>query len=90
MEYLLNIGQKGEELQFSGFSRTDIKKNKEINKWEIVDVLDASIVRARSVEKSSPTREYPLGVVQWESLNDSCGTGRNEFKISQCGQVGVF
>ena len=88
-EYLLDIAKDGEVLEFSGFSQTDIKKNEDSNKWEIVDVLDSSIVRARTVEKSSSDREYPLGAMSWMSLNDSCGAGVTKFKISECEKVGT-
>ena len=87
-EYFLNFDQHLEALEFSGFGLTDIKKNYTTNHWEIVDSLDSSIVRARTVEKSSPDREYPLGVMEWISLNDNCGSESvKELKISQCKKV---
>ena len=84
-EYLLNIDEEGESLEFSGFSRTDIRKNNDT--WEIVDALDGNIVMARTVEKSISSREYPLGTMEWESLNDSCGLGIHQLKVSECEKV---
>ena len=84
-EYLLNIDEEGESLEFFGLSRTDIRKNGET--WEIVDALDATAVMATAVEKSISSREYPLGTMEWESLNDTCGLGIHQLKMSECEKV---
>ena len=89
-DYFLNIAENGEELEFSGFGQTDIKKNADTKEWEIVDVLDASLVRARADMKTSSSREYPFGSVSWVTLNDSCSVGLNQYKLSECEKVDNF
>ena len=85
-EYALNIEEGGDTLEFIGVSGTDIKKNVDNNMWEIVDALDDTMVIARAVEKNKKG-EYPLGTKEWISINDSCGKGTIELKISQCEKV---
>ena len=88
-QYFLNIDGTGKELEFSGYGQTDIKKNEESGEWEIVDVLDSSIVRAKADMKTSSSREYPFGVVSWKTLNDSCGGEIADYKLSGCSKVNI-
>ena len=86
-EYFLNIADDDKELEFTGLGQTDIKKNPDTNLWEIVDVLNSSLVRARTAIETSSGREYPFGSLSWKALNDSCDSLVTKYKLSKCSEV---
>ena len=89
-DYFLNFSPSNEHIEFNGLGSTDIIRNEESGTWEIVDVLNSKIVRAKVDGGSLSNRQYPVGTLSWSLLNDSCSSSTKKLKFSRCNQVYIF
>ena len=86
-DYFLNFSPSNDNVEFNGLGSTDIIRSKESGHWEIVDVLNSTIVRAKIDVDSLSNRQYPVGALSWSVIKDSCNSTERKLKLSRCTQV---
>ena len=70
--YTLHVDQVTKKIEWKGFGKTNLVKNKDSKQWEIVQVHEPFEIIGRTLQDAPKDEFFPIGVNKWEIFNDTC------------------